>query len=167
MTTPPNSRASKQAEVAKRRTEAIRMHLAGHRLQAIADALGYSSVQTAQKDIARAVEALKAEQHKAADELRAVELARLDDALAVCIRIMNEQHVAHSGGKIVERVIDGQIVPVIDNGPSLAAADRIVKISESRRKLLGLDAPAKQEIATEATVHFKVEGVAAEELEAL
>jgi hypothetical protein len=167
MTRAPDHRAAKRAEVAERRTKAIRLHLAGLTFQQIADQLGYSSRQVAGKDVARALEELKAEQHKAAEEWRAVELARLDQALAVAIRVMNEQHVAHSGGSIVMRVVDGEEVPVVDNGPSLAAVDRVVKISESRRKLLGLDAPAKQEIVQESTVHFAVVGVPAEELDAL
>jgi hypothetical protein len=167
MTVPPNSRSSKQAEVAERRTAAMRLHIAGHTYQQIADRLGYKSAGAVGVDIQRAMEQLKKEQHKTAEERRDLELARLDEIAAVCHRVMLTEHVAHSGGKIVERVIDGQVVPLVDSAPSLAAADRLIKVSESRRKLLGVDAPARQEITGETTVHYRVVGVSAEELDAL
>lgn len=144
----------------------MRLHLAGHNWQDVADTLGYASRGAACKDVGIALKQLRAEQDEVAGEYRAIELARLDDALAVCHRILHEEHVAHSGGNIVYREIDGQLVPLADSAPSLAAADRIVKISESRRKLLGLDAPVKQEISADTTVHYVV-GVEAAELEQL
>jgi hypothetical protein len=161
----PSKRISKQAELVERRTEALRMHIAGHTWQQVSDRLGYSSAAHACTDAKKGLEALRAQQDQAAEDYRAIELARLDGALAVAVRIMNEQHVAHGNGKVVYRDIDGQQVPVVDNSISLAAADRVVKISESRRKLLGLDAPAKQEVTGTSTVHYMVTGMTGDELD--
>jgi hypothetical protein len=163
----PSNRISTQAQRTERRAEALRMHIAGHTWQKIADRLGYSSAGHACADGRRALEILRAHQDQAAEEYRAIELARLDEALAVAMRIMAEEQVAHSNGKIVYRQIEGQQVPVVDNTVALAAADRVVKISESRRKLLGLDAPVRQEVTGTSTVHYMVSGVSADELEAL
>jgi hypothetical protein len=49
-----------------------------------------------------------------------------------------------------------------DDAPVLNAVDRLVKISESRRKLLGLDAPAK--VQSEGTVRYSIDGVNPEDL---
>ena len=43
----------------------------------------------------------------------------------------------------------GEAKPLLDDGPKLAAIDRLVKIRESYRRLFGLDRPVK----VDATVH--------------
>lgn len=137
----------------------------------IAVELGYASKQAAHKDVKAALaEALK-RQDLAVDELRIKHTLLLDEALRVAHRIMNEQHLAHSAGRLVQREVeqpDGsvELVDVVDNGPNLAAADRLIKISESQRKLWGIDAPTKTEATIDATVGYVV-AVAPEELDAL
>lgn len=71
-----------------------------------------------------------------------LELERLDAAMAAVIAVLEANHLTISEGHVVR--IDGQ--PIQDYGPVLAATDRLVRISESRRKLLGLDAPTKHQV---------------------
>jgi hypothetical protein len=49
-----------------------------------------------------------------------------------------------------------------DDGPVLSAIDRIVRISESRRKLLGLDQPAKTQVSGGVT--YEVVGINPDDL---
>lgn len=70
------SKLSKQ-QIEKRRTQAIGLLAAGHTYQRIADQLGYSSRSTAYNDIKKT---LTQQQHHAVEELRALELERLDTA---------------------------------------------------------------------------------------
>lgn len=81
-----------------------------------------------------------------AEQARAVELARLEALHDKAMEILESQHVTVSNGQIVR--LDGQPLP--DSGPVLAAINTLVKVSESRRKLLGIDAPAKMELTLEA-----------------
>lgn len=167
----PQDRAAQQAERAARRERAVRLSISGMTYDRIAVELGYASKQAAHKDVKAALaEALK-RQDLAVDELRIKHTLLLDEALRVAHRIMNEQHLAHSAGRLVQREVeqpDGsvELVDVVDNGPNLAAADRLIKISESQRKLWGIDAPTKTEATIDATVGYVV-AVAPEELDAL
>jgi hypothetical protein len=96
------------------------------------------------------------------DEWRAFELGRLDAALvrldgleAAARQVLEREHITVNNGRII--VLDD--APLPDDGPVLAAIDRLIKVedarqrnSESRRKLLGLDAPAKYDAqVTEVT----------------
>jgi hypothetical protein len=81
---------------------------------AIAEMLGWNSHQAASKAIRAA---LKRTIQEPADELRTLELSRLDDMLKA-------------------------IAPHVAAG-NLTAIDRALKIMERRAKLIGLDAPAK------------------------
>ena len=70
------SRLSKP-QIEKRRSDAIGLLAAGYTYQRIADSMGYSSRAAAYKDIKAA---LLQQQHHAVDELRSLELERLDVA---------------------------------------------------------------------------------------
>lgn len=96
------------------------------------------------------------------DEWRAFEMGRLDAALvrldgleAAARQVLEREHITVNNGRII---VLGD-APLPDDGPVLAAIDRLIKVedarqrnSESRRKLLGLDAPAKYDAqVTEVT----------------
>jgi DNA-binding CsgD family transcriptional regulator len=69
-------------------------------------------------------------------------------------RILARHHVKVSGGNVV-RDLDpatGQLVVIEDDGPAMTAIGRLQSLYESRRKLLGLDAPAKVEQSGEVKV---------------
>lgn len=123
---------AKRLLVAQRRTEAVKMRCAGRTWQQIADDLEYGSAAAACKDIGRAFEQERKTQREGLDDLRALELARLDTLIAKATEILEADHPYLFGGEIVP--------DVTNTGPALAAIDRITKLSESRRKLLGLDA---------------------------
>jgi len=165
----PNQTAAARAARAERRARACELSVAGWSYEKIyrESGLGYGSRQTVFRDVKAALLQKSREQDASAEIKRARELALLDEALVVAHRIMNAEHLAHSNGRLIKRELeDGTDVEVIDNGPNLAAADRLIKISESRRKLLGLDAPAKTEVTGDSTVTYKIEA-SPDELEQL
>jgi hypothetical protein len=55
------------------------------------------------------------------------------------VAVLGRTHYYVQGGKVV--IYDG--APLRDDGPTLAAIGQLVRLGESRRRLLGLDAPAK------------------------
>jgi uncharacterized protein YegP (UPF0339 family) len=118
----------------EQRTQAMQLRLAGATYEAIAQAVGYSSRQAAYRAIERArLETLR----EPADALREMELMRL------------------------ERLQQG-VWPAAIKGDH-GAVDRVLRIMERRAKLLGLDAPVKQEVeqVTEVRVEFVDAGPAA------
>lgn len=81
------------------------------------------------------------------------ELVRLDDLEAAVREVLERHHVTvANNGTIVHH--DGE--PLLDDAPVLNATDRLLKIEESRRKngesrrkLLGLDAPSRVSVEAE------------------
>lgn len=100
----------------------------------------------------------------------AMELERLDAAQQVVVAVLEANHMLVADGRVVR--VDGKPLP--DSGPVLAAVRELRQISESRRKLLGLDAPTKatvthanadvdaavQELAREMALRAEREGAA-------
>ena len=77
---------------------------------------------------------------------------RLDYMEAAARKVLERHHITVNNGQIIR--VDGE--PLLDDGPVLAAIDRLAKIEDARlknneslRRLFGLDAPAK----VDATVH--------------
>ncbi|MFD7066084.1 hypothetical protein ACFV97_02485 [Streptomyces sp. NPDC059913] len=121
---------------AQRAAEAARLRSLGWTYQRIADEVGY----TYRADAYNAVQSvLKDTVREAGEELRTLELERLDRLEAAANEVLDRNHVTVSNG----RVVDLHGAPIPDAGPVLAAIDRLLKIQERRAKLLGLDAPAK------------------------
>ena len=110
---------TKRIESMEKQAKALTLRKAGVSVVAIAEMLGWNSHQAASKAISAA---LKRTIQEPADELRTLELARLDDMLKA-------------------------IAPHVSAG-NLTAIDRALKIQERRARLLGLDAPAKQDITS-------------------
>lgn len=126
------------------------------------------------KDIAAALDVAKSAAHDAvqrglretrdatratAEQARAAHRARLEAATEVAVEVMYRDHIHVSQGRVVTGT-DG--TPVLDDAPKLAAADRVRTLSESLRKLDGLDAPAKLELGGEVT--YQIVGVDPEAL---
>ena len=86
-----------------------------------------------------------------------LELERLDAMQLEALAVLRANHVIVSGGTIVRDFIrddKGNVIvdtvtgtlltqPIVDDGPRLAAIDRLLKIQERRARLLGLDKPTK------------------------
>lgn len=75
------------------------------------------------------------------------ELVRLNDLEARAREVLDRHHITVNNGRVI-KLDDGE--PLQDDGPVLAAIDRLVRIEDARRKnnaeqrkLLGLDAPTK------------------------
>lgn len=148
-------RTAAKIERDERRRAATKLAVAGHTYEEIAERLGYSSRQAAHRDVkAGLAPALKA-LTEAGKEYIAVSLARLEEAHRVAAQVMTEHRPA---------TLDEPDAMTADQ--RLAAVTTVVKVSESLRKLLGIDAPTKTETTIDATVGYAV-AVAPEELEQL
>ncbi|MFD1145959.1 hypothetical protein [Saccharothrix hoggarensis] len=128
--------AAQRAKTAERRAQAIQLKLAGLDFETIAQRLGYSSRQAAHKDLQRALARNLALEAAAADELRHVELMRLD-------RLQ---------GAFWAKAVGGDI----------KAGELCLRIIAERRKLLGLDAPAQVEVITLDAVDAEIRRLEAE-----
>ena len=104
---------------AERRLQAFQLRKAGNTYEAIGEALGVSKV-AAYKLVRRVVESLDSQSQAEAKVYRALQLARLEEALKA----------------IWPQAMAGD----------LGAVDRVVKILEREAKLMCLDAPAKIDV---------------------
>ena len=98
---------------------AVQLRVLGYTHQVIADKLGYSTPSASYKAVMRELNATAREQSESNEELRTLELKRLDQWLE----------------SITTQAVKGD----------LSAVNTAVRISESRRTLLGLDAPKQLE----------------------
>jgi hypothetical protein len=114
-----NGRFVRTEETAERDAKALRLRAQGLSVKEIAARLEFAEPSSASKAISRALAAVPAE---AAAELRAVEAVRLDALLA-------------------------QLQPGIEEGDAKAITEAR-KISESRRRLFGLDGPVTVHMVT-------------------
>ncbi len=124
---------------ADRAAHAARLKADNPRLsyQQIADAVGYNNKSDAWRAIQRCREAVYRE---AGAELIAAEAQQLDDLFVAALEVLERDHITVSHGHIVKDD-DGQ--PILDDGPKLAAIDRLLRVRESYRKLFGVDAPSR------------------------
>lgn len=129
-----NQPAGTRETMADRQYQALELRKQGQSYRAIAAALSIS-VGQAHADVQTVMAELAQLTHASAEEYRTMELERLDTLTVEAARILMATHPLVSGGK----VLDG----LSDDGPKLRAIAELRAISESRRKLLGLDAPAK------------------------
>lgn len=171
-----NGRFVGSEENLARDAEALRLRSRGWTYQQIADELGYYDRRTAY----RAVEqALKDTLQEPAENLRKLEVDRLDEMYRHALAVVERQHVAISQGRVVRRKIPildsaGEQVmdphtdepmfryeEVLDDAPLLAALDRLLKIQERRARLLGLDAPARSrvEVVTQDQIEVAIENL--------
>lgn len=141
--------AAQRAEVAQRRAAAIQLRIQGATWQAIADELDYGSRQEACRDVGRALAEAREETADVAAEYRELELERLDALTRAAMEVLEARHVKAVG--------TGENMELLeDNGPKLQAVDRLLKIAESRRRLLGLDAETEN---MAKPLHVIVEGI--------
>jgi len=142
-------------EIAARRAEAARLRGEGWAYRDIAKELDID-VHTAHDDVKAAVKAIVREP---AEDVMALELQRLDaelvrlNGLEESVRaVLEAKHYTISHGKIIHLGDE----PLLDDAPVLQAVDRLTRIEEqrrrngeSRRKLLGLDAPSRVSVDAE------------------
>ena len=155
-------RFTPSVQTAARDYEAAELRVKGRTLQEIADELGYASRGHVHDGITRAFQSLPTEDAKQAKQL---DLARIDRLIAKAWDVMEREHVAYSNGQVVrcrtgkyetdddglERLDDkGNRMPlyeeVADDGPLLAAIDRIEKLIARRDRIIGYGAPTRTRI---------------------
>lgn len=141
---------TRTAETAERDARACELRGQGKSYRQISKELGYASMDGAYRAVQRCLAEIVAE--PAAEALK-MELERLDTMHAAAMRVLEGKHLTVSNGRVV--MLNDQPLP--DDGPVLQAIDRLVRISESRRKLLGLDAAKKVDVS--GGVKYEVVGV--------
>lgn len=124
---PKRPAAAEDALIQQRRLEALDLRKAGLSYRMIAERLGVVH-ETARSDVLAALKQLSEHQNTETAEYRNLELERLDRLQLA----------------IWKQAIDG----------NLGAIDRLLKISERRARLMGLDAPVKQEIEHSGAVSW-------------
>lgn len=142
---------------AERDAQACRLRTRGESYDQIARALGFRDRSGARRAVQRALVVTRQEP---ADELRALELERLDDLTRHLQQVLATRHFVHTqGGKVVRHPETG--TPLTDTGPVIQAALALLRVSESRRKLTGADEPAKQrvQVITEDMVDAAIAGL--------
>lgn len=152
MSRPGTHRRERTVADAETDAEAARLRASGCSYAEIAKRQG-CSVSTAHQRVARAIAAVPVE---AVEELRQVELARLDTLIAKAFEVLNASHPLVSNGRRFDDLEDA--------APILGALRELRALSESRRKLLGLDAPARQTVTviTEDVVDAAIRQLEAE-----
>jgi len=151
-----SARFTRSPETARRDAEACELRAQGWTYRRIGEHFGIS-YKTAFDAVQRALHDIIKEPAEAA---RQFELDRLDGELerlatleTAAREVLERHHVTvANNGTIVHH--DGE--PLLDDAPVLAAIDRLLKIEEqrrkngeSRRKLLGLDAPSRVSVEAE------------------
>lgn len=131
-----NGRFEHGADNAAKDAKAVEMRGRGHTYAEVAKALGMSHASAARKAVERALVATVAEP---CEQLRRLELAKLDTMAVAAWEVLDAQHPLVSAGRVM--AWDGE--PLTDPMPVLAAVDRLLRISERRCRLLGLDAPVQ------------------------
>jgi len=118
----------RRVQAAFRRQKALEMRRDGASYVEIQEALGYASHSGAYQAVRDALSALNVE---LTEEVRQLEVARLDRMLA-------------------------RLMPLIDRpDPDLGAMDRVLAIMARRSSFLGLDAPKKLEVDTNIDVFVR------------
>ena len=91
----------------------------------------------------------------AGETARATELEKLDRLERSVLAVLERDHIVVQHGKVITDPVTGG--PMSDDGPVVSAAATLMRIGESRRKLLGLDAPATAVV--DSTVRYEVVGL--------
>ena len=124
----------------EREVQALELRKRGMSYAEIGEAIGMS-LQGASDAVRRALERLRTEASEKAEDVRDLELARLDKLLKIA------EAAAESG--------------------DISAIDRVLRIQERRSKYLGLDAPVKSEAQVAIAATVSLEGVSDVQLAAL
>jgi hypothetical protein len=98
---------------------------------------------------------------EAGEEVRQIEAQRLDDLTRTLNRVMLTRHyrVAQTGQVATDPETGA---PLLDADPVIRAVLALVRVSERRAKLLGLDAPTRHEVITIDAVEAEIRKLEAE-----
>jgi hypothetical protein len=134
----------RSAETMERDAEALALFRDGLSYRQIAGKLGWRNQASAFQAVRRAI----ADHHLlSSPEKRGLEEERLDSLVRLFDRVARSEHLAFSSsGSVVLHPETG--TPLIDDAPVVQAGLALLRVSESRRKLRGLDAPRQVEVRT-------------------
>lgn len=161
---PPASRDGKGRwrkgiESYERDAEACRMYVAGKTYQMIADELGYGNRGHAHTAVQKILmETIR----EPADEVRALMRARQEEIYVMARAVAMRKHFAHSAGKLI--YMNGE--PLVDDGPKLAAMDRMGRAMAEVSKLTGAYSPQKFENLSLEAVQAEIARLEVEAAEA-
>jgi hypothetical protein len=159
-----SGRFERTIETAERDAEAARLKSRCLGYREIAEQLGFANEGSAYKAVQRALKAIVQEP---AEEVKQLELERLDRMYHEVLAVLERQHVTVSNGRVVTRQAgyevdadgeplrdgDDKLVPkyeeVLDDGPVLQAVDRLLRIQERRARYLGLDVATRVSVDAE------------------
>lgn len=137
---------AKEFVLTERRVKLIDYRNEGRKYHEFYAELGYATPSHASKDFQRCLEHVIAEERHSLEVYRQAELMKLDTLSVAAMRVLNRKHYhVAPNGHIVEDPNGG---PLVDDGPNLAAMDRLIRIGDRRAKLLGLDQPQRLEVLT-------------------
>ena len=146
-------------ETARRDAKAAELRGRGWSYRKIAAELEID-VHTAHDAVQRALRAIVEEP---AQDVRQLELERLDAMYDAVMKVLETKHLTVSQGRLIQIPDEnGDLQPLEDDSPVLAAVDRLLKIQARRAALLGLDAPTKAEVG--GKLSYEIVGVSSEEL---
>ena len=148
-------RFARTLETAERDGEIARLRSTGMSFADIGAQFGISR-QAAHQGFKRA---LAETVREASEDVRVTELARLDRLYQEALAVLAARHLVVQNGRVV-RDADGE--PLVDPKPRLGAIDRALKVQERRAKLLGLDAPTKNDVRVTDSLDSRIEQLAAE-----
>ena len=143
MTTPDRDHKGQFARTlgqAERDRNAVQLRSRGQTYQQISDELGYGNLSNARRAVKKALEGIIVD---AREDFIKLQLDELDMMTRSVIEVLETKHYVVSEGRIVYRG-DKEL---LDDSPVLQAVDRLLKISDRRAKLLGLDAPKRVEVS--------------------
>lgn len=153
---PPNQQPSHKAMVAQRRARAIELKNRGLSWQQVAeqmpeyrDSEGNPSAAFACVDVTRALQQANKELSMGVEEYREAARMRLDGLRRQVFAVLARPHFVLHAGQIVQ---DENGNPMRDDGPVLAAVDRLLRIEERQAKIDGTDASEKLTIALDRRV---------------
>lgn len=135
-----NGRFDRDPDTAARDAQACELRAQGLTYAAIGAELGLSKSQ-AFEGVQRA---LRDTLQEPADDVRRLELIRLDELAQHARQVLLGTHYVVSQGRVVRLTRGG--IPLEDDAPKLAAIDRLLRIQERRARLLGLDSPQRVSI---------------------
>lgn len=142
-----------------RDTRALELRRHGLGYDQIAVQMGWRNRSSAYDAVQRA---LADSAYEAAEEVRAIEAARLDDLTLVLNRVLATHHfvVSAATGKVARHPDTGE--PLLDDAPIIHAVAGLLRIAERRAKLLGLDAPTRHEVITTDALDAEIRRLEAE-----
>lgn len=141
----PDAARRDPARIEKRRARVMELREEGLTFREIADTLGVSA-SLIHKDFEAC---LRNVVEPAVESYRASQVARLAKMREIAQDVIDRRHLVVSASGRVAVDLDGE--PIEDDSIVLSAIDRLVKIDEAERKLLGLDVKPEVEITGNLT----------------